>query len=312
MKEIWERPPKTLDEQIDILQERGMELPREKSKKLLLQFNYAHIIYEYSYIFQKEDKKTYKKNTRLTDLINFWKFERELVSIILPYIYSFELIFKSVMAYHIAEKGTLAHLQSSIYSDNLDKKKIKSMQKKLIARENTYWTQFKQSDRKKGKLPIWILINQLVLGDLIELYSSLKKAFQSKTLSGMGYGGEIEEFILDSHIIREYRNRASHNKPIHSEFILNPSKFQVKKEEFVFNDCIFALSKMKNSRNLKNKIARRMFVSLEKSSEYPKKIVWLSKIYKINIENEIEKLANPRFDSKDYTKNKSAKRGSNE
>ena len=270
---------KNLDEQIEILKSRNMIISKE-DKKNLLHFNYAYIIYNYSKFFLSKDKINYEENTKLKDLIEFWKFERELMSWIMPYIYRFEHIFKSTISYIIAKIGPFSHYGEEIYNEKKYEQTLK-IKKEIIGKEIVY---IRFSNYIKNKTPIWILINELTFNQLIKLYECLKNEYQDDFLEKIEYKSRKNYFTKYCRTINEFRNRESHNGVIHKIFKLKNSE-----NERYLNDCVLGLSSILENKSIKISLAKKFYEKF-KDDNYYKKINWLENIYKIMIRREIEEI----------------------
>lgn len=274
---------KNLDEQIKILKNRNMIISKE-DKNNLLYFNYAHIIYNYSKFFLSEDKINYKKNTKLKNLIEFWKFERELMSWIMPYIYRFEHIFKSTISYIIAEIDPFAHYGEEIYNEKKYQNVLK-IKREIINKEIFY---IKSSNYIKNKTPIWMIINDLTFNQLIKLFECLKSEYKDEFLEKIEYKFKKSNFPRRCRIIKEFRNRESHNGIIHKAFKLKRSK-----NPLYLNNCILALSSILENKNIKINLAKKFYEKFKKDN-YDQKINWLENVYKIKIRNELKTFENKK------------------
>jgi abortive infection bacteriophage resistance protein len=94
---------KTIDEQINLLKSRGMNIPDEqRAKKYLLTNNYYNIINGYSKPFLKE-KEVYLPGTTFDEVSRLYFFDKELKQTLFNYILDAEHHLKSIFAYRFAE-----------------------------------------------------------------------------------------------------------------------------------------------------------------------------------------------------------------
>ena len=107
---------KTIDEQLDILISRGLEInDREKAKKFLLHNNYYRIS-GYSLTLRKHD--VFFKGTQFQNIVDIYSFDHELRHILLEYIEMIEVTMKSVYAYKFTEQhGAVGYLNSDFFTD---------------------------------------------------------------------------------------------------------------------------------------------------------------------------------------------------
>ena len=123
---------KTLDEQIEILQSRGLRIDdEEKAKQFLLRNNYYRIS-GYSLTLRKND--TFSKSASFQNIVDIYSFDHELRHIILQYLEIIEVQMKSVYAHEFTRvHGATAYLNDSFFTNKTKHKEIidKSNQQKM-------------------------------------------------------------------------------------------------------------------------------------------------------------------------------------
>ena len=93
---------KTLDEQIKILTDRGLEIPDvEKAKDFLYKNNYYRVS-GFSLTLRKNDE--FYKGATFQNIIDIYNFDHELRHILLEYLEIIETRVKSVYAYEFSKK----------------------------------------------------------------------------------------------------------------------------------------------------------------------------------------------------------------
>ena len=114
------RPFKNLEQQIQILRERGLAFDNEEEAKLyLLDNNYYNIINMYSKVFQ-ENTNQYVSGTEFKEIKALHILDTEIKANLMKFILVAEKHFKSILSYYMAEKyhdEPYAYLRTSSYRD---------------------------------------------------------------------------------------------------------------------------------------------------------------------------------------------------
>lgn len=194
------RPFKNIDEQINILIDRGLLIEDyNKAKRYLIHNNYYNVVNMYSKLFQ-EKENLYINGTTFEEIKALHIFDTEIKNLLMKYIIIAEKHFKSIFAYHFAKKyhnKPFAYLDTSNYSNSnplaltqtlsyISKKVNEQIRSK---KENSVKHHF---DNHKD-VPIWVIVNDLTLGNIIKLY----KFIDNKTRNEIAK--ELSD-ILDTNI----------------------------------------------------------------------------------------------------------------
>lgn len=171
------RPFKTIEEQIKILQDRGLIInDYTAAKTYLIRNNYYNVVNMYSKIFQN-NINTYIKGTRFEEIKALHIFDTELKNLFMKYIIISEKHFKSIFAYNFAKEyhdKPFAYLDTSNYppGNPLElTKRLSFISKKinnLVKDKNN--NSVKHHYNKHHDVPIWVIVNDITLGDIIKLY----------------------------------------------------------------------------------------------------------------------------------------------
>lgn len=207
---------KTLDEQIEILQSRGMIINDiEKTKSLLLRENYFFIS-GYRHMFLKSSKdKNFIEGTTFEELYSVFQFDRSFRNILFKNLLIVENNLKSVMSYCLSRKYGVKekdYLKPSNFSQ--DMKKIRQVNDVL----NKLKRQIKLNGRQHsatlhylsnyGYVPLWILVKLLSFGMINELYSILKP--EDKLAVADYYNLDVETLGTYIALLSNYRNLCAH------------------------------------------------------------------------------------------------------
>lgn len=172
------KPFKNLDEQIALLESRGLSIPdHEKAKYYLLQYSYYNVINVYSRFFQAETDK-YIPGTTFNEIRAVHTFDSEIKSIFFKYLIECEKHLKSIVSYRFGETYSdtpYAYLLSSSYDNKnlLNLSTTISQLSKIISDnlKSKKTNSIKHYSNNHKNVPIWVLINQLTFGQVVYMYS---------------------------------------------------------------------------------------------------------------------------------------------
>ena len=229
---IVEKPFKNLDEQIQILRDRGMTIIDEDFSKIVLhRHSYYDIVNGYKSYFIDESAKEEKffDGVTLQDLFALYLFDTNLRDLTLSTIQTIEHQLRSITAYRIAVKfgaNQSDYLQRENYhlGREFDKKyeldKLFAKFEKIL---NDEIHPFKHYKDKYNNCPPWILLKGTSFGNLIVFIRLQKKEVKEQIIADffLREVNEIEEaeknFFMDSlYFLLEFRNRAAHGNRIYN------------------------------------------------------------------------------------------------
>lgn len=227
------KPFKTIDEQIKILEERGMTFnDYNRAKNYLLTNNYYSVINGYSKFFMVSDSDSYLHGTSFDEITKVQFFEREIKSAFMKYIILVEQHFKAILSHRFAEYfpyKPYAYLRTETYdiSNNANLLKASSLTAQLTNVLNKFNGKkdpnaIKHYRNNHNDVPIWVLQEYLSFGQINFMYSLLPfdlRGTIAKDLLSFAYvnypsfHSYIEPVHVDMflHNIREVRNVAAHN-----------------------------------------------------------------------------------------------------
>lgn len=228
---------KSLEEQIEILKNRGMIITdKELARKKLQENNYYNIINGYKDIFIDSTKLDEQFQTDVTfeEIYALYSFDRTLRSTLLRYIIELENILRSLISYEFAKVHghdnylifnnfeTLTTLKNTgIKNANLlieerackIQKLIAEMQQDLaIATEKSKYV--KHYVVKYGYVPIWVLVNSITLGRLSKFFNLMNQAERIEVSKKWNIKEEdLKQYIK---ILAMYRNQCAHDERIYN------------------------------------------------------------------------------------------------
>ncbi|UQF78411.1 MAG: Abi family protein [Lancefieldella parvula] len=176
---------KTYNQQLRILRNRGLIVPKDGSpKRFLEQENYYNVINGYKDLFLQKDlsgalivPECFLPNTHFNELKALFLFDRELRILFLEYILIFENTFKTVISHEFSRKypSPNSYLEIKNYDKNNSKKVLLQIAilTKMIHEKVDQDGAINHYITNHGSVPLWVLVNYLTMGNLAHLYSIL-------------------------------------------------------------------------------------------------------------------------------------------
>jgi abortive infection bacteriophage resistance protein len=212
---------KTVDEQIEILKQRGLNINEELAKEILKENNYYYLINGYKEIFVENNnsQEIYKTNTSLEEIYALYNFDSELRINLLRYILIIERRLDTFIAYEFSKAyGNKEYLIESNFDNNkANGYKITS----LIADIRANMTdQIKIGNKmlnhyikKYGYVPLWVLIRIMTLGEVSRFYELMKQKDQNAVAKNFSVREKDLKTYL--HNISIVRNICAHDEKLY-------------------------------------------------------------------------------------------------
>ena len=211
MKEL-----KNLDEQISIMEYKGMTFnDKEFAKSVLLRENYF-FINGYRHLFLKsETDKKFLPGTEFNELYSLFLFDREFRNIIFKNLLLIENNIKSIISYQLSKKYGYKendYLKANNFTNDKDKQRqIADLIKKMKRQVRVNAPQHSATSHyvmNYGYIPLWVLVKVLSFGIVAELFQILKRDDQSAIVNI--YDISVETLIEYLPILSNYRNLCAH------------------------------------------------------------------------------------------------------
>ncbi|MBD5209682.1 MAG: Abi family protein [Bacteroidales bacterium] len=209
---------RTLDQQISILQARGMEIyDIEKAKEVLLDVGYYRLGF-YWFPFEKNCPPNQRRNhefksgANFDDAVKLYYFDYELRNILLKYITRIEVNFRTYLIYTISNKynDTPTWFMSSRI---VDRDYITSFDKEVYTdkfKRNKFIATHHRIHINDRYAPAWKTLEFMTLGSNIALYKSLLNLDDKKIIAkhfGVTYTNIFENYL---DVVRCVRNTCAH------------------------------------------------------------------------------------------------------
>ena len=207
---------KTLDEQVEILKNKGLVINDiEKTKNILLRENYFFISgYRHLFMNSKNDQK-FIPGTTFEELYAMFVFDRRVRNIFFKNLLIIENNIKSLISYQLSKKYGYRE-KEYLNPKNFSKDSFKIRQVHDVL--NKVKRQIRNNVRQHsatmhyvtnyGYIPLWILVKVLSFGIVSELYDILDASDQIEV--SKYYNLDSETLVIYLSMLSNYRNLCAH------------------------------------------------------------------------------------------------------
>lgn len=207
---------KTLDEQIKILQSKGLIIPDEDyAKEILLRENYFFLSGYRHMFLESKTNRVFIKGTTFNELYSVFYFDRHIRNIIFKNLLIIENNIKSILAYELSMHYGIKEEQylnpKNFVKDASRKKQVNDLLKKLNRQIRINGSSHQATQHyieKYGYIPLWIVVKILSFGIVGEFYSILKGEDQ-KSIAEF-FHVKSEDLLIWLPILANYRNLCAH------------------------------------------------------------------------------------------------------
>lgn len=242
----YNKPPLSIDEQIDLLISRGLKIPDLDNAKHYLKFINYYRLSGYTFSFEEplETKRShlFKENVTFDDVIALYNFDRHLRTHVMDAIEKIEVAVRTLICTTMAikYKNSHWHLDQELFKDNFN---YAAFINKCISEETSskepfvlhYRTKYKQPEH----LPSWMIGELLPIGTWSILYKNLKHRSDKKMISDTFDLSHIS-FSSCLHTLTYIRNLCAHHSRLwNRHFTLKPMEIE-RIQEYLQPNTTFA------------------------------------------------------------------------
>ena len=207
---------KNLDEQIELLQAKGLVISDiDYTKEVLLRENYFFVS-GYRHLFLRDDgSRKFMPGTNFRELYGIFNFDRQLRNILFKNILIVENNLKSILSYVMSKNHGFKE-QNYLNADNFVKdynraRQINDLIRKMKRQINVNGKQHAATShyiKNYGYIPLWVVVKVLSFGIVSELYSILQKNDQDEIANI--YHVSVNNLTNYLTILANYRNLCAH------------------------------------------------------------------------------------------------------
>ena len=208
---------KSIDEQIAILQSRGLTINDLKYAKEFLYKNNYYRVSGYSLTLRKHD--VFSETAEFQNIIDIYEFDHELRHILLKYIEIIEVTIKSVYAYEFSKKyGPTEYLNKNHFTDSDKHAEIISkaeQQKESRLAHEAYLKHFVED--LKEPIPLWAYVDLLTISNISFLYSISELTLKTDVAKAIGLEKRGDELLgRFMHSMTIIRNLCAHGSRLYN------------------------------------------------------------------------------------------------
>ena len=207
---------KTIEEQIEILKRKGLEINDvDFAKSILLRENYFFLS-GYRHLFLKSPKdRMFLPGTRFEELYALFNFDRQIRNLFFKNILIVENNAKSIFSYQLSRKYGIKekdYLNPSNFDRSNDKsRQVNDLLKKIKRQIRVNGGQHSATMHymtNYGYVPFWVVVKVLSFGLISELFTIMKRDDQ-RDVADL-YGISIDSLMVYLPILANFRNLCAH------------------------------------------------------------------------------------------------------
>ncbi len=212
MKRPFSKTPTTYQQQVKLLQQRGMEINDAQSAQFYLRHLNYYRLAAYWLPFEADHKShTFKAGTSFEQVLNLYVFDRELRLLVLDAIERIEVSVRARWAYEFAHHhGHHAHLDPTLARKRYHWEKNLNQLKGEVARADEVFIRHLCQEYSDDLPPVWAVCEVMSLGLLSRWYQNMKP-LGTRSAIAKTYG--VNERTLQSwlHHLSTVRNICAHH-----------------------------------------------------------------------------------------------------
>ena len=208
----------TVDEQIEILESRGLHIgDRDKAKEILQDIGYYRLgfylfPFEKSYPNLRNRTHEYKDGASFEDAVSLYYFDFDLRLLLSRYLNRIEIAFRTELVYYLSNK----YKDNSIwFADKsvLDKQYVADFEKKVYNSDFRRYPSIRRHHQAYPNdrfAPAWKTLEFMTFGAVLKLYENLRDKEDKIYIANKFGVRQIVTFENYMHTIRQIRNACAH------------------------------------------------------------------------------------------------------
>lgn len=194
----YTKPPTTLDQQVQLLAARGMDVgEEEEAKRLLARVSYYRLS-GYWYPFRAHGSEQLRPGTQLSMVHALYSFDRELRLQMMAAIEQYEIALRTQITYHLTNntRSAMPHNAATVFSDTSRHSTwLAKVREEVERSRELYIDHFKSRYDGFPDVPLWVASETMSLRTLSELYEHMASA--PTRVAVAAYFG-VNQHILES------------------------------------------------------------------------------------------------------------------
>lgn len=211
----------TIDEQLALLKQRGMQIPdEEKAREILLDIGYYRLgfywfPYEKSFPSKKDRDHLFKPGTSFDKVIALYYFDHDFRGILSPYLYRIEVNLRTFLIYTASNlyKNNPTWFADNRVVSNKFIEYLPSCYSTIL--KNEAIKHHHQKYRNDIYAPAWKTLEYMTFGDILYLVANLKSEHLKQEIAGHYGLRNVKVFESYMNTIRLMRNLCAHGHNIY-------------------------------------------------------------------------------------------------
>jgi abortive infection bacteriophage resistance protein len=217
MAKVFKKAPTTVDEQIELLTRRGMEVcSRAHAKRCLETIGYYRLSaywHPYKATRSADEDSRFRPGTKFSDIYDIYVFDAKLRLLLIEAIGRVEIHVRSCWTTHIVQKhGAHAHLDHRFFSNGLKHaEQLWRLANAVDKSKETFVQHYKKKYAAPYSLPLWAATELMSMGELSKWVSITKcPQLRGRVARDVGFPSkEILEAVLQN--LAYIRNVCAHH-----------------------------------------------------------------------------------------------------
>lgn len=208
------KEPKTVQEQIEILKQRGLLFRDEKLAPHFLENISYYRLKGYWWEMQSDKTThTFKGGSYFEDVVDLYNFDRHLRLLIFDAIERIEVALRTKLIYHLSlTYGTLWYLDYDIFTDGINQMSIVGHLSGEISRSKEQFIVEHKVNHKNELPEAWKALEVASMGTLSKIYKNLKHQLPEKSIIALQFGfNSHSDFSSFLETITVLRNVIAHH-----------------------------------------------------------------------------------------------------
>lgn len=246
-KRPFTKPATTHEEQVALLQKRGMTIHDIQNTYFCLKHIHYYRLSAYWLPFEiNGSSHDFRPGTNFTTVLELYNFDRELRLLVLDALERIEISMRTQWTYHMAHRhGPHSHLDHTLAVDRKWYQQNLESVAKEVKRADEVFIRHLKSAYQEHLPPIWATSEVISLGMLSKLYTNLKPMSTRGAIAGVY---DLDEELLGSwlHHLTHIRNICAHHSRLWNREFSNIPMRPKNKPSLLFGEFV------QNSRKLYN------------------------------------------------------------
>lgn len=196
------KQPTTIEQQLEILSDRGMKVDRALARQWLTNVSYYRLSgYWYSYRVLPSDidpknpvrLDTFVSGASFTEVAGLYEFDRKLRALVHDGIERVEVALRTRIGECLTQYGALAYRDASLFRENFNHEAWMKTVEQRIMRAQASNAAIRHYANKYGQYPFWVLAEVLDFSDVSVLFDGLPTDIQHNISTSFGFNVDVEQ-----------------------------------------------------------------------------------------------------------------------